>query len=152
MKLAIEALKPFILRPLRLCYSLGVPDYTEEHAKAGIDQPLPPIECWPNQYPGYEITISVPEFTSICPKSALPDFGVLSIRYRPDASCLELKSLKNYFLAYRELGIFYENVVNRVLRDIVAACAPLEIEVVGEFSVRGGMQSVVRARQTKNPG
>ena len=124
-------------------------EYTEEHAHAGIEAPLPVIECWPNQYPGYEITISMPEFTSICPKTGLPDFGLLRLRYRPDAQCLELKSLKNYFLAYRNLGIFYENVVNRVLRDVVDACSPMEIEVVGEFNARGGMRAVVRAEQKK---
>ncbi len=124
-------------------------EYTEEHARAGIEAPLPAIECWPNQYPGYEIKIAVPEFTSICPKTGLPDFGVLSLRYRPDTRCLELKSLKNYFLAYRTLGIFYENVVNRVLRDVVDACAPVEIEVVGEFNARGGMRAVVTAEHRK---
>lgn len=119
--------------------------YTEEHAKSGIDAPLPPIETWPNQFPGYEITISIPEFTSICPKTGLPDFGVLTLTYRPDRQCLELKSLKNYFLAYRNLGIFYENVVNRVLKDLIAACAPLKAEIVGEFNARGGMRAVIRA-------
>jgi len=126
-----------------------VAEYTEEHARAGIEAPLPAIESWPNQFPGYEISISIPEFTSICPKTGLPDFGVLSLRYRPDALCLELKSLKNYFLAYRNLGIFYENVVNRVLRDVVDACSPVEIEVVGEFNARGGMRTVVRADHQK---
>ncbi len=119
--------------------------YTEEHARSGVDAPLPEIECWPNQYPGYEITISVPEFTSICPKTGLPDFGVLTLKYTPDASCLELKSLKGYFLAYRNLGIFYENVVNRVLADLVRACGPVRAEVAGEFHARGGMKAVVRA-------
>ncbi len=119
--------------------------YTEEHARSGIDAPLPSIESWPNQFPGYEITISVPEFTSICPKTGLPDFGVLTVTYRPDRQCLELKSLKNYFLAYRNLGIFYENVVNRVLKDVIAACAPATAEIVGEFNARGGMKSVIRA-------
>ena len=120
-------------------------EYTEEHARSGIDAPLPSIESWPNQFPGYEIKISVPEFTSICPKTGLPDFGVLTVTYRPDRQCLELKSLKSYFLAYRNLGIFYENVVNRVLKDVIAACAPVTAEIVGEFSARGGMKSVIRA-------
>ncbi len=120
-------------------------EYTEEHARSGIDAPLPSIESWPNQFPGYEIKISVPEFTSICPKTGLPDFGVLTVTYRPDRQCLELKSLKNYFLAYRNLGIFYENVVNRVLKDVIAACAPVRAEIVGEFNARGGMKSVIRA-------
>jgi 7-cyano-7-deazaguanine reductase len=87
--------------------------YTDEHAAAGIDAPLPAIETWPNQFPGYEIEIAVPEFTSVCPKTALPDFGTITIRYVPDKLCLELKSLKMYTLAYRDLGIFQENVVNR---------------------------------------
>ena len=120
-------------------------DYTEEHARSGIDADLPVIECWPNQFPGYDITIAMPEFTSICPKTGLPDFGTLTIRYRPDKLCLELKSLKEYFTAYRNLGIFYENVVNRVLRDIVKACKPVSLKVTGDFTPRGGMQSVIEA-------
>jgi len=74
-------------------------EYTEEHAKAGLDAPLPDIETWPNQYPGYEITITYPEYTSVCPKTGLPDFGTITIKYVPDKECLELKSLKFYFLA-----------------------------------------------------
>ncbi len=77
--------------------------------------PLPEIETWPNQYPGYEIEIVLPEFTSVCPKTGLPDHGELTLRYVPDKLCLELKSLKMYMLAYRNLGIFQENVVNRFL-------------------------------------
>ena len=120
-------------------------DYTEEHAKSGIDAELPSIECWPNQFPGYEIKIEMPEFTSICPKTGLPDFGTITIRYRPDRLCLELKSLKGYFLAYRNLGIFYENAVIRMLRDIVKACEPQSVKVSGDFSARGGMRSVIEA-------
>jgi 7-cyano-7-deazaguanine reductase len=122
-----------------------MPDYTEQHARSGIDARLPDIECWPNQFPGYEITIAMPEFTSICPKTGLPDFGVITIQYRPDKMCVELKSLKEYFTAYRNLGIFYENAVNRILRDIVKACQPLTLRVKGEFSARGGMRSVIEA-------
>jgi 7-cyano-7-deazaguanine reductase len=123
-----------------------VSDYTEEHARSGVNADLPEIECWPNQHSGYEIKITIPEFTSICPKTGLPDFGVLTLRYEPDGHCLELKSLKEYFLAYRNLGIFYENVVNRVLADLVRASKPVRAEVVGEFSARGGMRAEVRAR------
>ena len=122
-----------------------MPEYTEEHARSGIDVPLPSIECWLNQYPGYEISISMPEFTSICPKTGLPDFGTITIKYRPDKLCLELKSLKAYFQAYRNLGIFYENAVNRILRDIVAAAQPVTARVIGEFNTRGGMKSVIEA-------
>jgi len=127
------------------CYSQLMPEYTESHAKSGIDVELPPIECWPNQFPGYQITIAMLEFTSICPKTGLPDFGTITIRYRPDKLCLELKSLKGYFLAYRNLGIFYENAVNRILRDIVKICQPLSAKVTGEFNTRGGMKSVIEA-------
>ena len=122
-----------------------MPDYTEQHAKSGIDADLPAIECWANQYPGYEITIAMPEFTSICPKTGLPDFGIVTIRYRPDRLCLELKSFKMYTLAFRNLGIFQENAVNRMLADVVKACQPVSAKVTGEFSTRGGMRSVIEA-------
>ena len=123
--------------------------YTEDHAKSGIDEPLPPIECWENQYPGYEIEIVVPEYTAICPKTGLPDFGTIFINYVPDQWCLELKSLKEYMIAYRNLGIFYENAVNRILRDLVAACKPVSMKIRGEFTPRGGIQSRVEARYTR---
>ena len=104
--------------------------YTDEHASAGVRARLPEIETWPNQYPDYEIEIVMPEFTSVCPKTGLPDFGRLVLRYVPDRSCLELKSYKMYLLAYRDLGIFQENVVNRVLRDVVKAAKPVRATVV----------------------
>jgi 7-cyano-7-deazaguanine reductase len=120
--------------------------YTEDHALAGIEAELPAIEVWPNQFAGYEITIEIPEFTSICPKTRLPDFGTVTIRYMPDKVCLELKALKYYVLGYRNLGIFYENAINRISRDIVAACSPKWCVVRGEFNVRGGMKSTIEAR------
>ena len=119
--------------------------YTDEHAAAGTDAPLPEIETWPNQYAGYQIEIVMPEFTSVCPKTGLPDFGRIVLRYVPDRSCLELKSYKMYLLAYRGLGIFQENVVNRVLRDVVHAANPVRATVLGEFSPRGGLTTVVTA-------
>ena len=119
--------------------------YTDEHAAAGVHAALPEIETWPNQYPGYEIEIAMPEFTSVCPKTALPDFGRIVLRYVPDKRCLELKSYKMYLHAYRELGIFQENVVNRVLRDVVKAANPMSATVVGEFTPRGGLSTVVTA-------
>jgi 7-cyano-7-deazaguanine reductase len=124
---------------------MSTPQYTEAHARAGIDASLPEIETWPNQFPAYEIEIVIPEFTSVCPKTGLPDFGKITIRYTPDQRCLELKSLKTYMLAYRNLGIFYENVVNRVLQDIVAAAQPVRATVIGEFTPRGGIHSKVTA-------
>ena len=123
-----------------------MPAYTAEHARSGLDAKLPKIDTWPNQFPGYEITISIPEFTSLCPKTRLPDFGTITIRYQPGRRCLELKSLKYYILAYRSLGIFYENAVNRILKDVVAATNPVWAEVRGEFNVRGGMKSTIEAR------
>ncbi len=118
----------------------------EKEAKAGLKKNLPPIEAFPNQFPDYEIKIEIPEFTSVCPKTALPDFGMLEIRYTPDKFCLELKSLKMYLLAYRNLGIFYENAVNRILEDIAKACRPIRATVIGKFNPRGGMMSTVEAR------
>jgi 7-cyano-7-deazaguanine reductase len=120
--------------------------YTDEHARAGIDAELPALDVWPNQFHGYDITIAIPEYTSICPKTGLPDFGTISIRYMPAERCLELKALKYYILAYRNLGIFYENAVNRILRDIVAVSQPVWAVVTGEFNVRGGMRTVVEAK------
>jgi 7-cyano-7-deazaguanine reductase len=124
-------------------------NYTEEHAKSGVDIPLPAIECWENQFPGYEIEIDIPEYTAMCPKTGLPDFGIIHITYIPDKQCLELKSLKEYINAYRNMGIFYENAVNRILRDLVEACQPVAMRVRGEFNARGGMQSRVEVRYQK---
>ena len=126
--------------------------YTDEHAAAGIDFQFPEIETWPNHFPGYEIEIDVPEFTSVCPKTGLPDFGTIVVTYVPDKLCLELKSFKMYTLAYRNLGIFYENVVNRFLRDVVKTIKPVNATVIGEFTPRGGLQSKVTATWSKRSG
>jgi 7-cyano-7-deazaguanine reductase len=120
-------------------------EYKDKHARSGIDTLLPKIECFKNQFKHYEITISIPEYTSICPRSGLPDFGTVTIRYTPDQWCVELKSLKMYILAYRNLGIFYENAVNRILRDFVKVSKPIQAVVTGEFNARGGMRSVIEA-------
>ena len=128
--------------------SLG---YSDRHAKAGITARMPLIETWPNQFPDYEIEIHGLEFTSICPKTGLPDYGTLVIRYVPARRCLELKSLKLYLVAYRNLGIFYENVVNKVLCDVVKAAKPKWCVVRGEFSNRGGLTATVEARWPKTP-
>jgi len=121
------------------------PQYTEEHAAAGLGAPLPEIETWPNQYQGYEIEIEMPEFTSVCPKTGLPDHGALTLLYKPLRRCLELKSLKMYMLAYRNLGIFQENAVNRFLADVVNAADPIEATVIGDFAARGGISTRVTA-------
>ena len=127
-------------------------EYGEKEAKAGLKEKLPAIETFPNQYSGYEIEIEIPEFTSVCPKTGLPDFGKITIIYTPDKKCLELKSVKMYMLAYRNLGIFYENAVNRILDDVARACRPVKAVVIGEFNPRGGISSVVRAVYPRSGG
>ena len=126
--------------------------YADEHARAGIDAELPEIETFPNQFPGYTIEISMPEFTSVCPMTGLPDHGTITLEYVPDKRCLELKSLKMYMLAYRNLGIFQENAVNRFLRDVVAAARPVSATVTGEFRPRGGLDSKITATWSKKRG
>jgi len=105
------------------------------------------IETFPNPRPerDYEIAIQCQEFTSVCPKTGLPDFGEIRITYVPDASCIELKSLKYYMIAFRNRGIFYEHATNQILDDLVAAIHPRRMRVVGDFSVRGGIKTVVTA-------
>lgn len=124
--------------------------YTDQHAAAGVNAKLPEIEVWPNQYAtGYEIEIEMPEFTSICPKTGLPDHGTLTLRYIPNKFCLELKSLKMYTLAYRNLGIFQENVVNRILADVVKYAKPVSATLTGDFLPRGGVHTKVTATYKK---
>jgi 7-cyano-7-deazaguanine reductase len=111
----------------------------------------PILETFPNPRPerDYEIAIACPEFTSVCPKTGLPDFGEIRISYVPDDRCVELKSLKYYLIEFRTKGIFYEAVTNQILDDLVAACAPRRMTVVGDFSVRGGIKTSVTASYTK---
>ena len=107
----------------------------------------PRLEAFPNPRPerDYEIAIRCPEFTSMCPKTGLPDFGEIRITYVPDARCVELKSLKYYMLEYRNRGIFYESAVNQILDDLVGACAPRRMTVIGDFTARGGITTKVTA-------
>jgi 7-cyano-7-deazaguanine reductase len=109
------------------------------------------IETFPNPQPNrdYEIAIRCPESTSVCPKTGLPDFGEIRITYVPDQLCIELKALKYYLIGFRNKGIFYENVTNQILDDLVAACQPRRMTVVGDFSVRGGIKTEVTARYDK---
>lgn len=132
--------------------AVKAPRYTPEHAKSGLNVPLPDIECFPNQFPAYEIFIDNPEFTSVCPKTGLPDFGTIVIRYMPNKLCLELKSLKEYMIQYRDIGIFQENAVNRILEDVVRAAKPKWAVVKGDFRPRGGMGTVVEARWPRPNG
>ncbi|NOY07050.1 MAG: NADPH-dependent 7-cyano-7-deazaguanine reductase QueF [Chlorobi bacterium] len=110
------------------------------------------IETFDNPYPGrdYEITHVNPEFTSVCPKTGLPDFGTITVQYVPDKLCIELKSLKYYYLEYRNKGAFFETLVNQILDDLVAACHPRWMIVSGEFNTRGGIHSIVEAEYHAN--
>jgi len=119
--------------------------YTDDHAASGLDASFPPIDTWRNQFAAYEILIDDPEFTSVCPKTSLPDFGIITIRYMPRDLCLELKSLKEYLFCYRNLGIFQENIANQILNDIVLATNPVWALVRGDFRPRGGISTVVEA-------
>ena len=120
------------------------------HARAGLNSKRPAIETFPNQFPGYTVTISDPEYNAICPKTGLPDFGTVTIAYEPDRKVIELKSLKMYMTAFRNVGIFYENAVNVILRDLVKACDPVWMTVTGRFNARGGLSSTVEARHDRN--
>ena len=107
----------------------------------------PTLETFPNPRPerDYEIQIRCPEFTSMCPKTGLPDFGEIQITYVPDHACIELKSLKYYLADYRNQGIFYEAATNRILDDLVRACSPRRMRVTGAFTARGGITTTVVA-------
>lgn len=109
------------------------------------DMETPRIEIFENVYKGREFTIDfrIPEFTAICPKTGLPDFGTIEVSYSPDESCIELKSLKEYILHFRNVGIFHENVVNRILEDLQKACNPFYLKVRGDFNPRGGIKTQV---------
>jgi len=106
---------------------------------------MPTIETFPNSYPkrDYEITHVNPEFTSVCPVTGLPDFATITVYYVPDKLCIELKSLKYYYISYRDRGVYFESSVNEILDDLVAACKPRYMRVTGEFNTRGGIHSVV---------
>ncbi len=110
----------------------------------------PLLETFPNPRPGreYEIAIDCPEFTSVCPKTGLPDFGTIRITYVPGDRCIELKALKYYLIEFRNRGIFYEAVTNQILDDLVDACQPRRMQVVGDFSARGGITTRVTASFT----
>jgi len=112
------------------------------------------LEIVPYEYPGRDIDIEIvyPEFTSLCPRTGLPDFGKIIIRYVPDTHIIELKSLKYYLMQYRWVGIFYEHLVNRILEDLVSLVKPKSMEVIGEFNPRGGMTTkVIRRWESEKP-
>jgi 7-cyano-7-deazaguanine reductase len=112
----------------------------------------PKIEVWQNKYPDKDYTVDIEssEFTCICPKTGLPDFATIHIKYTPNKVCIELKSLKLYMISYRSVGIFHEHVVNKMLDDLVKACHPRWMQITGEFNLRGGIKTTVSA-EYKNP-
>lgn len=112
---------------------------------------LYPLDTFAYEFPGKEIWVEfeMPEFTAICPFSDFPDFGVIRLRYVPGDRCIELKSLKLYINSFREVKIFHEHVINVILEDFVAACAPQKVEIEGNFHVRGNIKTVVRAEYSK---
>jgi 7-cyano-7-deazaguanine reductase len=116
-------------------------------------RPSSTLEVVPNPEPGrdYEVSLEIPEFTCLCPVTGQPDFATIRIRYVPDQHLVELKSIKLYIWSYRDTGAFHEAVTNRILDDFVRAAAPRWIEVVGDFNVRGGIKTVVRATHGKRP-
>ncbi|HAZ09958.1 MAG TPA: NADPH-dependent 7-cyano-7-deazaguanine reductase QueF [Candidatus Omnitrophica bacterium] len=111
----------------------------------------PDIEVWKNQYSDKEYTISLenPEFTCVCPKTGLPDFANVTIQYKPAKFCIELKSFKLYMLFYRNIGIFHEHVINKILEDFVKACKPRRAYIKGIFNTRGGIQTTVTREYTR---
>ena len=107
--------------------------------------PSKTLETFPNPHPArdYEISMECPEFTCLCPRTGQPDFATIRIRYVPGELCIELKSLKLYLWSFRDEGAFHEDVINRILDDLVRACRPRSMTVVGDFNVRGGIHTVV---------
>ena len=118
-----------------------------------LSRPSRTLDVVPNPHPDrdYEVALEIPEFTCVCPRTGQPDFATIRIAYVPDQLIVELKSIKLYMWSYRDEGAFHEDVTNRILDDFVAAAAPRWIEVVGDFSVRGGIKTVVRATHGKRP-
>jgi 7-cyano-7-deazaguanine reductase len=133
---------------------MNTPAVREE---AGMPDPIVPtgdLETFPNPSPGRDYTIEIvcPEFTSVCPKTGHPDFGTITFRYTPDKLCVELKSLKLYLHGFRNRGIFYEAVTNKLLDDFVKACSPRRCKVTGAFTARGGITTTVTCEhEAKTP-
>lgn len=116
---------------------------------SGLAIKLPKIDVWKNRFKKYTTTIVYPEFNTLCPLTGLPDFGTITITYEPGSFCVEMKSLKLYLVAFRNVGIFQENAVNMILNDIIKYVKPKWAEVTGDFNPRGGMSSLIKARYPK---
>lgn len=143
-----------LTRDIGQCQSLKCEDAARFLGLQVVKSPLMSsvtIDTFPNPRPerDYEIVISAPEFTSVCPMTGLPDFGEIRITYVPDQRCIELKALKYYLLDYRNRGIFYEAATNQILDDLVGVCQPRRMTVVGDFTARGGIKTSVTATYVK---
>jgi len=112
--------------------------------------PSKELETFPNPRPGrdYEISMECLEFTCVCPRTGQPDFATIRIRFVPDQLCIELKSLKLYLWSFRDEGAFHEDVINRILDDLVRACRPKSMTVIGDFNIRGGIHTTITASHT----
>ena len=121
-------------------------------SEAQVARPASILEAFPNPRPerDYQIEFVFPEFTSVCPVTGQPDFATITVRYIPDRHCVEMKSLKLYYFAFRDKGIFYEAVVNTILDDLLAALQPRRMTVIGQFAVRGGTAGTVTAEYVAN--
>ncbi len=127
------------------------PAEKQKFSRKGLDVKLPEMDIFPNQFPDYKITLSIPEYTSMCPKTGQADFADVTLVYIPNKSCVELKSFKLYIHAYRNLGIFYENAINRILKDFTAVCKPKWAYIKGDFTPRGGISSIIEAEFGRAP-
>lgn len=109
------------------------------------------LDTFPYEYPGRDLTINIDtdEFTAVCPFSGLPDFAVIKINYIPDKLCIELRSLKYYLMSYRNVGIYQEHAVNRILEDLVASCKPKWMQVIADYKIRGGVHTVTSVEYNK---
>lgn len=140
-----------LLPPLR---EVSPAQQLEIRSTPAAEMNLCPLDTFEYEYPGkrIEINFSMPEFTAICPFSDFPDFATINLMYVPNRRCIELKSLKLYINSFREVKVFHEHVVNKILADFVAACDPLEVHVDGDFNVRGNIKTVIRASYLKPGG
>ncbi|OGR83924.1 MAG: NADPH-dependent 7-cyano-7-deazaguanine reductase QueF [Elusimicrobia bacterium RIFCSPLOWO2_01_FULL_54_10] len=127
------------------------PQEKQKFSRRGLDVRLPAMDVFPNQFSNYKITLEVPEYTSMCPKTGQPDFAHVTLVYVPNKWCVELKSFKLYIHAYRNLGIFYENAVNRILKDFVSVAKPKWAYIKGDFTPRGGIRSVIESEYGRKP-
>ena len=148
---AVRSIKPVANKKLPALREVKPETHLEIRSTPKDEMNLYPLDTFEYEYPGRRIEISFTssEFTAICPFSDFPDFATLHIRYVPNRRCIELKSLKLYINSFREVKIFHEHVVNRIMEDFVSVCDPLEFQIEGDFNMRGNIKTVIRASYFK---